>query len=59
MALPQLNHKNVVRYFGSWVEKVDEAEDRKIGHTLKKLKRDLRTKNSDTVQEENSQKSSG
>jgi hypothetical protein len=30
MALPQLNHKNVVRYFGCWVEGVEPEEESRI-----------------------------
>jgi hypothetical protein len=30
MALPSLNHKNVVRYFGCWVEGVEAEEESKI-----------------------------
>ena len=30
MALPQLNHKNVVRYFGSWIEQVDNEDEKAI-----------------------------
>ena len=34
VALPQLNHKNVVRYFGCWVESVEPEEESKIQKTF-------------------------
>lgn len=30
MALPALNHKNVVRYFGCWAERIEEFEQYQI-----------------------------
>jgi len=30
MALPLLNHKNVVRYFGCWAESIEKIEEEKI-----------------------------
>lgn len=39
MALPQLNHKNVVRYFGCWAEKISPSEEEKIQERVKKIKK--------------------
>jgi hypothetical protein len=41
MALPQLNHKNVVRYFGCWAESVDKFEKTLIQKRVEKIKRKL------------------
>ena len=41
MALPNLNHKNVVRYFGCWAEKADQNEHDKIMERVKKIKKKL------------------
>lgn len=38
MALPQLNHKNVVRYFGCWAERIDKNEDLIIEKRVKQIK---------------------
>lgn len=38
MALPQLNHKNVVRYFGCWAERIRPEEELKIQDRIKKIK---------------------
>lgn len=37
MALPQLNHKNVVRYFGCWAERIEKSEQLKIDTRVKKI----------------------
>jgi hypothetical protein len=41
MALPNLNHKNVVRYFGCWAERIDMANQAKIDARVAKIKRKL------------------
>ncbi len=41
MALPQLNHKNVVRYFGCWVESIDVEEEAKIERVVRNIKNRL------------------
>ena len=38
MALPKLNHKNVVRYFGCWAERIEMSEQQKIDDRVKKIK---------------------
>ena len=37
MALPNLNHKNVVRYFGCWAEKVSIEDQDKIDKRVAKI----------------------
>jgi hypothetical protein len=37
MALPQLNHKNVVRYFGSWLESADPTEEAQIQRRFERI----------------------
>ena len=45
MALPLLNHKNVVRYFGCWAESVDYREEILISNRVKVIQKKLeRTK---------------
>ena len=41
MALPQLNHKNVVRYFGCWAESVEPKEEQLIQEKVLKIERKL------------------
>ena len=38
MALPKLNHKNVVRYFGCWAERINQVEQEKIDKRVEKIK---------------------
>jgi hypothetical protein len=38
MALPQLNHKNVVRYFGCWAERINAEDEKRIQERVKKIK---------------------
>lgn len=42
MALPLLNHKNVVRYFGCWAERIDKKEDMIIEKRVKEIQRKLK-----------------
>lgn len=37
MALPMLNHKNVVRYFGCWAESIDISEEEIIEKRVREI----------------------
>lgn len=62
MALPNLNHKNVVRYFGCWAERIDRVEDVIIEKRVMQIKRKLQMqqaknkKQTKTIKEEKSPK---
>lgn len=43
MALPLLNHKNVVRYFGCWAERIDKKEDLIIERRVKEIQKKLKS----------------
>lgn len=42
MALPMLNHKNVVRYFGCWAERIEHKEEILIEKRVSEIRKKLR-----------------
>ena len=44
MALPMLNHKNVVRYFGCWAESIEMSEEVIIEKRVRQIQKKLKAK---------------
>jgi len=42
MALPMLNHKNVVRYFGCWAERIEKVEEKVIEKRVSEIRKKLK-----------------